>query len=62
MLHDFLVAMCLFMVIEGILPFISPEKWKNIMKLVLNQTDKNIRLFGLVSMLLGTILLYVIRI
>lgn len=62
MLHDFLTAICLFMVIEGILPFISPEKWKNIMKLVLNQTNQNIRLFALASMLLGTILLYVIRI
>lgn len=61
MLHDILVATCLVMVIEGILPFISPHKWKEMMSIVVKKSDKSLRTIGLISMSIGAIVLYLIR-
>ena len=61
MLHEFAIAFCLMLVIEGILPFVAPGRWRN-MLVVLNQIDdKTMRLIGLGSMLTGTGLLYLIN-
>ena len=49
------------LVIEGIMPFIAPKRWRNLI-LMLDQIDDNtMRLIGLGSMLLGTVLLYIIN-
>ena len=61
MLHDFLVAICLFMVIEGILPFISPRIWKKIMIFAIKQQENNIRVLGLSSMIAGLTILYLLN-
>jgi len=51
-------ALALVLVIEGIMPFISPDKWRQTM-LQAGQLPNNIlRVIGLVSMLSGVILLY----
>jgi len=61
MAQDLLAALCLVLVIEGIMPFLAPSSWRNMM-LALSQTDdKNIRILGLVSMLLGAGLLFLVR-
>ncbi len=61
MWHDLAVAFCLMLVIEGIIPFVSPGRWRK-MLLMLDQIDDNtMRMIGLGSMLLGTALLYVIN-
>ena len=61
MAQDLLAALCLVLVIEGIMPFLAPASWRNMM-LALSQTDdKTIRILGLVSMLLGAGLLFLVR-
>ncbi len=61
MWHELAVAFCLMLVIEGIIPFISPGRWRKIL-LVLDQIDDNtMRIIGLVSMLTGTVLLLIIN-
>tara|TARA_B110000444_G_scaffold227808_1_gene233179 strand:+ start:380 stop:565 length:186 start_codon:yes stop_codon:yes gene_type:complete len=61
MLHELAVAFCLMLVIEGIIPFISPGRWRK-MLLVLDQIDDNtMRIIGLGSMLAGTVLLLMIN-
>jgi|TARA_B110000305_G_C18813429_1_gene348053 uncharacterized protein YjeT (DUF2065 family) len=61
MLHELAVAFCLMLVIEGIIPFISPGRWRK-MLLVLDQIDDNtMRIIGLGSMLTGTVLLLMIN-
>ncbi len=42
-----LVAMGLALVIEGVLPFISPKKYKSYLATMQQQTDKSIRQVGL---------------
>lgn len=46
-------AIGLMLVFEGILPFLSPEAWRKLMRTLGEQSDRNIRLMGLISMLVG---------
>lgn len=59
--HDFLTAICLVLVLEGLLPFLSPRRWREAMQTAARADDSTIRLVGLFSMLLGTFLLYWVR-
>jgi hypothetical protein len=61
MWHELAIAFCLMLVIEGIIPFISPGRWRK-MLLMLDQIDDNtMRMIGLGSMLTGTVLLLMIN-
>lgn len=61
MWHELAIAFCLMLVVEGIIPFISPGRWRK-MLLVMNQIDDNtMRMIGLGSMLTGTVLLLLIN-
>jgi len=61
MAQDLLAALCLVLVVEGIMPFLAPSAWRNMMLTLAQTDDKNIRLLGLVSMLLGAGLLFVVK-
>lgn len=61
MWHDFLAALALVLVIEGIFPFLRPTSWKRMMSVISEQNDQSLRVFGLSCMLLGVGLLYVVR-
>ena len=61
MWHELAIAFCLMLVIEGMLPFISPGRWRK-MLMMLDQIDDNtMRMIGLGSMLAGTVLLLLIN-
>jgi len=49
-------ALALVLVIEGLLPFLSPSTWRNMFKQLLELQDGQLRFFGLCSMLLGLVL------
>ena len=55
------VAIALVLIIEGALPFISPNRWRNMLAVVAELDDRVIRNVGLVSMLLGVLLLYLVN-
>ncbi|MCP4289561.1 MAG: DUF2065 domain-containing protein [Gammaproteobacteria bacterium] len=61
MWNDFLVALALVMVIEGILPFLSPGGMRRIMQASLELDDRSLRVGGLISMLIGVITLYLVN-
>ena len=61
MWHEFLIALCLVMVIEGILPFAAPKAWREAMQQVITLDNRTLRIMGLVSMLIGTGLLYIVN-
>ena len=61
MLHELAVAFCLMLVIEGILPFIAPKRWRNLIMMLDEVDDTTMRLIGLGSMLIGTVLLLLIN-
>ncbi len=59
--NDLLSALALVLVIEGIMPFISPKGWRETMLQASQLQDKTLRTVGFVSMLVGAILLYIMR-
>lgn len=59
--QDFLVALSLVMVLEGLLPFLMPNAWKRLMAQLALEHANRIRTMGLLSMLAGLALLYWVR-
>ena len=51
-------AIALVLIIEGLIPFISPNRWRNMLEAVGQMEDRVIRNIGLSSMLLGVAILY----
>lgn len=54
-------AFCLMLVLEGIMPFIAPARWRNMAALLAQISDNSMRIIGFVSMLLGAVALYVLH-
>ena len=55
------VALSLAFILEGVLPFLSPKRWRQMMTLVVQMDDRIIRNFGLGSMTFGLFLLYIVN-
>ena len=58
---DLLAAIALVLVIEGILPFINPQGLRKTLQMMSELDDRSLRWLGLVSMLAGVGLLYIVR-
>ncbi len=61
MWQDIGIALCLVLVIEGIVPFLYPRRWRSLAMSLAEIDDRTMRIAGLVSMVLGTLLLYLIK-
>ncbi|MDD5296871.1 MAG: DUF2065 domain-containing protein [Rhodocyclaceae bacterium] len=57
MAHTLFLAFALMLVIEGLLPFLSPTSWRQTMLRVAEMTDGQLRFLGLSSMLVGLLAL-----
>jgi len=55
------VAIALVFIIEGLLPFISPNRWRSMLVMVEQMDDSVIRTIGLGSMLFGVVILYLMH-
>lgn len=58
MWEDLVRAIALVLVIEGMLPFLSPDGWRQAMIKAGQLSDKTLRIIGLVSMVAGVLVLY----
>lgn len=58
MWDDLWVAMALMLVLEGVFPFLSPARFKDILQSILQTDERHIRIAGLLSMVVGVALLY----
>ncbi|HHM05009.1 MAG TPA: DUF2065 domain-containing protein [Gammaproteobacteria bacterium] len=59
--QDLFVALALMLVIEGILPFMSPARMRQAGWLISQMDDRSLRLSGSVCMVAGVTLLYLLR-
>ena len=57
----FITAIGLLFVFEGILPFISPTTWRKLMLQLIAQSDRALHVMGLMSMLIGLVLVIIAR-
>jgi uncharacterized protein YjeT (DUF2065 family) len=60
-MEDLIRAIALVLIIEGILPFLSPDGWRQAMLQAGRLPDRILRYLGLGSMLVGVIILYMTR-
>jgi uncharacterized protein YjeT (DUF2065 family) len=58
---DLLAALALVLVIEGIVPFVSPQALRRMLATVAQLDDRSLRITGLVSMIFGVVMLYLVR-
>jgi len=61
MWHDLLVALALLLVLEGVWPFLSPDSLRRALRLMIEQDDRSLQVSGLVSMVIGVVLLYLVN-
>lgn len=60
MWEDLGKAFCLMLVLEGVLPFLYPNRWRRMVIVIAQVSDRQLRITGLISMLMGTVLLFAI--
>ena len=58
MWDDLIRAIALVLVIEGMMPFLSPDGWRQAMIQAGRLTDKTLRSIGFASMMIGLLVLY----
>ena len=44
--------------LEGLLPFLAPQRWRRMMTEILKHHDGQLRFYGLICIVLGSILLF----
>lgn len=54
-------ALCLMLVLEGIIPFLYPARWRNLVVRLAIVSDRQLRIMGLISMAVGVGLLYIVK-
>jgi len=58
--HDLFTAIALLLILEGLLPFASPESLKKMYQSILETPENSLRMIGLGSIVAGLILLYIV--
>lgn len=61
MWNSLFIALALILIIEGILPFLNPAGLRKSLLLITQMDDTAMRIGGLVSMVLGIALLYLVH-
>lgn len=58
---DLLAALALYLVLEGLMPFLNPQAFKRMLLSFASLGEQQLRVWGLLSMAAGLVLLYVVR-
>jgi len=58
---EILTAVALLLVIEGMLPFVRPDRYKQLVAQIAQLSDNQLRNFGLAAMIAGLLMLFVVR-
>ena len=56
--HDLINAVALLLILEGLLPFVSPDSIKKLYKTMMETPESSLRMMGLASIVAGLVLLY----
>jgi len=59
--HDLLTAVSLWLVLEGIMPFLNPAGLRKTLARINEMNDGQLRTVGLISMMLGLVLLIMVK-
>lgn len=57
----FIMALALMLILEGVLPFLAPNLWRETFRRITQMSDGQIRFVGLSSMIVGLLILAWVR-
>lgn len=57
----FIMALALMLIVEGVLPFLAPNLWRDTFRRITQMSDGQIRFIGLSSMIVGLLILAWVR-
>jgi uncharacterized protein len=60
-MHDLLAALCLVLVLEGLLLFAAPQAWKQIVEQMRELEPRQLRIIGGVMVGIGVLALQLVR-
>lgn len=60
MLDTLLLAFGLMLILEGLLPMISPSRWRGLFEQMLQLQEGQIRFFGMLMVLIGLVVIWLL--
>ena len=60
-MHYWLIGLAMMLVIEGMIPFVLPELWRETFRKLVMLSDGQLRFVGITAMLSGLLLLYWVK-
>ena len=61
MWQDLLTAFALYLIIEGMIPFVGPDLFRRTVARIAQLDDNHLRVSGLTGMAAGLVLLFIVR-
>jgi len=61
MWQDLLTAFALYLIIEGMIPFVGPDLFRRTVARIAQLADNHLRMSGLMVMAAGLVLLFIVR-
>jgi uncharacterized protein YjeT (DUF2065 family) len=61
MWQDAFTAIALYLVLEGMIPFISPNRFRQTVSQIAKFSDNHLRAIGMIVMIMGLFLLFIVR-
>lgn len=61
MLDYWLLGLAMMLVIEGLLPFLFPDLWRETFRKLVSLSDGQLRFAGITAMISGLLLLYLVK-
>ncbi|MDP2694392.1 MAG: DUF2065 domain-containing protein [Gallionella sp.] len=61
MLEYWLLGLAMMLVIEGLLPFLFPDLWRETFRKLVSLSDGQLRFAGITAMIFGLLLLYLVK-
>lgn len=55
-----ILALALMLILEGLFPFVSPDRWRQSFRKITDMSSKQIRFFGLLAVGLGLVLMLLV--
>jgi uncharacterized protein YjeT (DUF2065 family) len=58
---DLFAGLAFYLILEGLLPFVTPQAWRRGFAALAKLDDRQLRSFGLVVVVAGLVLLFTVR-
>jgi uncharacterized protein YjeT (DUF2065 family) len=58
---DLFAGLAFYLILEGLLPFVTPQGWRRGLAALAKLDDRQLRSFGLVVVVAGLVLLFTVR-